>query len=241
MLRAMRTWTLAVLVLPASLIVVDGCSRDKTPVATSDSATASTSTVLAPKKVPGTDLVVPLPKGWAIEVMEPGPRPSPDAPAASGTADDVVVPLHTRTLLSARPTAPTPGMLVAPTLLVLEDPWLPVGTTGVDYLVAQRHSNQAVLGDHVRHVEAEPTRRDGRPAYHVRDAWTVDGDNDVHRDVSQEALLLIDAAATPNGTPGLIGYTVVLTLEQGERDALDPVLRGVLSGVHFEATPPAAP
>ena len=227
----MRMWTRVVL-LSGLLIVVDGCARDKTPVAASDAKGAPVGALQAAKKVPGTNLLVPVPNGWIVDVTEPGPRPAPAA-----VPDDAVVPLHTRTLLSARPAAPTPGMLVAPALLVLEDPWLPIGTTGVDYLVAQRHSNQAVLGDHVRHVEAEPTRRDGRPAYHVRDAWTVDGDNETHRDVSQEALLLIDAQAMPDGATGLVGYTVVLTLEQAERDALDPILRGVLSGVHFE--PPA--
>ena len=98
---------------------------------------------LSPRRVPDTDLVVALPQGWRIDLPDPGPMP--DAPPPTDTR----ITLHTRTLLEARPGTPAPGMLVTPQLFVFLDPWLPLGTTGVDYLVAQRTANQRVIGANI--------------------------------------------------------------------------------------------
>ena len=157
---------------------------------------------------------------------QPGPLPAPPPPGSK-------IDLRTRTLLQARPGTARPGTLVPPLLLVLEDPWLPVGTTGVDYLVAQRASNQAVIGTNIRHVEAEPSRRQGRPSYHVRDEWTVDGAG-AQREVSQEALLLLESSMAPDRSASMHGYTVVITMEKSEFGSLQPLVREVLASVRFE-------
>ncbi len=125
-------------------------------------------------------------------------------------------------------------MLVAPHLMILEDPWLPVGTTGVDYLVAQRAANQAVIGTNIRHVDAEPSRRDGRPSYHIRDEWTVNGPDGSSRTLSQEALLVLDDATTPDGQVAVHGYTVVVTLEKSEFERMQPTVRAILASAVFE-------
>lgn len=189
---------------------------------------------LVRRRVPDTELVVALPKGWLIETPNPGPMPPP-VPGATK------IELKTRTLLSARPGTPAPGTLVAPQLLVLEDPWLPTGTTGVDYLVAQRASNQAALGLDIRHVDAEPSRREGRPTYHIRDEWTVRGAT-FNKTLSQEALLILDDVKAPDGSAALHGYTVVITLEKTEFEKLQPLVREILASVKFEEkSPPPTP
>lgn len=182
--------------------------------------------VLVRRRVPDTELIVALPKGWLIETPNPGPMPPPKAGAQR-------VELNTRTLLSARPGTPAPGTLVAPQLLVLEDPWLPLGTTGVDYLVAQRAANQTVIGTNIRHVDAEPSRRAGRPTYHIRDEWTVRAET-FSKDISQEALLILDDVTAPDGSAAMHGYTVVITLEKTEFEKLQPLVREILASVQFD-------
>lgn len=189
---------------------------------------------LVRRRVPDTDLIVALPKGWLIDTPNPGPMPPP-------VAGQTKVVLNTRTLLIAKAGTPVPGTLVAPRLEVLEDPWLPLGTTGVDYLVAQRATNQTVIGTNIRHVDAQPSRREGRPTYHIRDEWTVRGGS-FSKDISQEALLILDDTKAPDGSAAIHGYTVVITLEKVEFEKLQPLVREVLESVHFEdrAAPPDA-
>jgi hypothetical protein len=214
----------ALLALAVTLgAVVDGCTCGGK---TDDAPKKGVLDELVRRRVPDTDLVVALPKGWLIETPDPGPMPAP-------VPGQTKIELKTRTLLSARPGTPAPGTLVAPQLLVLEDPWLPLGTTGVDYLVAQRAANHAVIGSDVRHVDAEPSRREGRPSYHVRDEWTVRGAT-FDKDLSQEALLLLDDVKAPDGSAAIHGYTVVITLEKGEFAKLQPLVREILASVRFE-------
>ncbi len=142
-------------------------------------------------------------------------------------------PTQSRTLVIARPPDVRPGSLVAPMLMILHDPWLPRGTTGVDYLVAQRATNQAVIGGNIRHVEAEPSRRQGRPSYHIRDEWKVPGPNGMEAEVSQEALLLLDADAN-NGGRWLHGYAVVITMEKRDLALYEPYVRAILESVGFK-------
>ncbi len=222
-------------VLFVGAIVLDGCSCGKKD---EEVAPKKFLDELVRRRVPDTDLIVALPKGWLIETPNPGPLPPPGPPSTNPKIE-----LKTRTLLSARPGTPAPGALVAPQLLVLEDPWLPTGTTGVDYLVAQRASNQTALGLDIRHVDAEPSRREGRPTYHIRDEWTVRGPN-FNKTLSQEALLILDDVKAPDGSAGLHGYTVVITLEQTEFQKLQPLVREILASVRFEeknAPAPATP
>jgi hypothetical protein len=183
---------------------------------------------LVRRRVPDTDLIVGVPKGWQLEMPDPGPLPAPPAP---GTP----IELKTRMLVSARPGSPAPGMLVAPHLMILEDPWLPIGTTGVDYLVAQRAANQAVIGTNIRHVDAEPSRRQGRPSYHIRDEWTVQGPDGSSKTLSQEALLILNDATAPDGQVAVHGYTVVVTLEKAEFEKMQPLVRAILASAVFEA------
>ncbi len=183
---------------------------------------------LVKRRVPDTALVLKLPKGWLLDMPDPGPLPAPAGSEVTKIA------LKTRTLLVARPGSLAQGALVAPTLLVLEDPWLPVGTTGVDYLVAQRASNAQSIGANIRHVDAEPSRREGRPTYHIRDEWTVLAGTQA-REMSQEALLLLETATTPDKKLAMHGYTVVITMEKLEFAAMQPVVRAIMDSVHFEA------
>jgi len=183
---------------------------------------------LVRRRVPDSEMILAVPKGWLIEMPDPGPLPAPPPPGTK-------IELRTRVLLSARPGTPAPGMMVTPLLLVLEDPWLPVGTTGVDYLVAQRASNQTVIGTNIRHVDAEPSRRQGRPSYHVRDEWNVAGPGGADRVISQEALLILDDAIAPDGSTGVHGYTVVITLEKAEFERMQPLVREILASAVFEA------
>lgn len=206
-----------------AFIVVDACTCGK-PDGGGPAAPAADD--LVPRRVPDTNLVVSLPKGWLVDMPNPGPLPKPTPGATK-------IELHTRTLLESRPGTPAKGTLVTPMLQVLEDPWLPVGTTGVDYLVAQRGANQAVIGANIRHVDAEPSRRDGRPTYHIRDEWTVLAPNQ-SRDVSQEALLVLETATTPDGQPAMHGYTVVITMEKIEFRSMQPTVRAILGSVHFD-------
>jgi hypothetical protein len=211
-----------------ALMLVDGCRCGKAeePAA----AAPSSAYDLVRRRVPDTDLVVGIPKGWQLSMPDPGPLPPVPPP-------NTPIALQTRMLVSARPGLPAPGMLVAPWLQVLEDPWLPVGTTGVDYLVAQRASNQLALHTNIRHVDAEPSRRQGRPSYHVRDEWTVKGPDGSERVMSQEALLILDDAKTPDGQVAVHGYTVVITMEKGEFESLQPLVREMLASVVFEERP----
>ena len=211
------------LVAPAALLalmVASSCSKDKP----SDEAPAGD---LVPRRVPDTNLVVLLPKGWLADMPDPGPLPQAPPEGSKLT-------LSGRKLLEARPGTPAPGMMITPVLHVFEDPWLPPGSTGVDYLVAQRSTNQAALGSNIRHVEAEPGRRDGRPSYHVRDEWTVVGPNGQSRDVSQEALLVLESVTTPDKRQALMGYTIVITLEKAEFQTMQPAIREILAKVRFE-------
>lgn len=201
-------------------MLAGACSKDK------EGGAAPTSD-LVPRRVPDSNLVVLLPKGWIADMPNPGPLPPPPPEGAK-------LALSGRKLLEARPGTPAPGMMITPVLHVFEDPWLPLGSTGVDYLVVQRATNQAALGSNIRHVEAEPGRRAGRPSYHVRDEWTVFGPNGDSRDVSQEALLLLENVTTPDKRQVLTGYTIVITLEKAEFKTLQPVIREMLAGVRFE-------
>ncbi len=204
------------------IVAIGGCrcgAEDPKPVRYNDD--------LVKRRVPDTEMVVGIPKGWQIDMPNPGPLPEP--PAAGSP-----IVLKTRTLLQARPGTPAPGMLVTPLLLVLEDPWLPLGTTGVDYLVAQRAANQSVIGTNIRHVDAEPSRRQGRPSYHVRDEWNVKGPDGSERVLSQEAILVLDDAIAPDGGAAVHGYTVVITLEKLEFETMQPLVRDILESVVFE-------
>ena len=207
------------------IIVLHGCTCGK-----DDSAALPLRHLdeLVRRRVPDSEMILAIPKGWLIEMPDPGPLPAPPPP---GTP----IVLLSRTLLSARPGTPAPGMMVTPMLLVMEDPWLPVGTTGVDYLVAQRATNQAAVGTPFRPVDAEPSRRQGRPSYHVRDEWHVTGPDGADRVISQEALLMLDDAIAPDGSTGVHGYTVVITLEKAEFERMQPLVRDILASVVFEA------
>lgn len=232
MLAAM-THSLARLAIVSAIVVVTLLQGPSCTCA-DDAATSGEGGPAAPKvdelivkRVPDTNVVVSLPKGWLIEMPNPGPLPKPDP-------NQTKVVLQTRTLLEARPGTPFKGTLVTPLLQVLEDPWLPVGTTGVDYLVAQRAANQHVIGANIRHVDAEPSRREGRPTYHIRDEWTVKGPDGTSRDVSQEALLMLETATTPDGGPAMHGYTVVITMEKIEFASMQPTVRAILDSVRFD-------
>jgi hypothetical protein len=55
--------------------------------------------------------------------------------------------------------------------------------------------------------------------------------------MSQEALLILDDAKTPDGQVAVHGYTVVITMEKGEFESLQPLVREMLASVVFEERP----
>jgi hypothetical protein len=111
---------------------------------------------------------------------------------------------------------------------VFHDPDLPLGTTVTRYQRAQRKAGLQGMAD-IEHVEAERSRRDGRPAYFVRDTFSVPlGDKDPIY-ITQVSLLLIEAI---DGV--LHGYTVVATLLDQEYASEEATLRAVFDSVHFD-------
>ena len=68
-----------------------------------------------------------------------------------------------------------------------------------------------------------------------RDEWTVKAPDGQSREVSQEALLLLDTAQTPDGQPAMHGYTVVITMEKIEFTSMNPTVRAILDSVRFDA------
>lgn len=183
------------------------------------------------RAVPGTPLEIQVPEGWRFDDVDPGklpPAPSLDAGPLSAAlgANRAAITLSSRTMLSARAPTSKLGDKVTAWLLVQHDPWLPPGTTTTDYLDAQRRSNAEVVPE-MKHVDAERSRRQGRPAYYVRDEWSAPF---VDREVtfSQETLLLIDADGEH-----LHGYSITVTLPKGDRAELAPVLREMLESVRF--------
>lgn len=169
-----------------------------------------------------------MPEDWRFDDILPEklpPAPSLDA-GPEGAESKPTITLASRTMLSARAPSSKLGERVTAWLLVQHDPWLPPGTTTTDYLDAQRRSNAAVVPE-MKHVDAERSRRQGRPAYYVRDEWSAPY---VDREVtfSQETLLLIDTDGDH-----LHGYAVTVTLPKEDRDELAPVLRDILESVRF--------
>ncbi|HEY4221641.1 MAG TPA: hypothetical protein VGO62_09865, partial [Myxococcota bacterium] len=76
-----------------ALIVVDGCNCGK---AEDDGSKGKPlGQELVPRRVPDTNIVVSLPKGWLIDMPNPGPLPAPKPTAK--------IVLNTRKLLEARP------------------------------------------------------------------------------------------------------------------------------------------
>jgi hypothetical protein len=118
-------------------------------------------------------------------------------------------------------------------LQVFHDPNLPMGTTVTRYLKAQRKVSFQGLAD-VEHVEAERSRRDGRPAFFVRDTFSVktgiskEGESDEVY-VTQISLLLIEAI-----DGALHGYTVVATLLDRQYTEKESALRAIFDSVHFD-------
>lgn len=177
------------------------------------------------RRVPGTPLEIRIPTTWTIDDVDPGPAPEPPAKDAGPSKARQRIELRTRTMLSAR--APEGGIdgAAKPWLQVLHDPYLPAGTTSSEYLDAQRAANAAVTK--LEHVEAERSRRQGRPSYHVRDEWDAPFGAKTVR-LSQEALLLLDAK-----DDALHGYAVVVTLLKDDYDAMEGVLRQIFESVRF--------
>jgi hypothetical protein len=128
-------------------------------------------------------------------------------------------------MLSARAPEGSLGDAGRPWLMVLHDPHLPRGITSSDYLLAQRASNQGVA--QMEHVEAERSRRQGRPSYHVRDEWDAPvGERSVR--MSQEALLLLDAVDDT-----MNGYAIVLTMTTADRQRSPTLFHRLMEGVRF--------
>ncbi len=189
---------------------------------------------LVNRSVPGTPLEIKVPEDWRFDDVDPGKLPPApgggDGGSASAAGDKATasggITLLSRTMLSARAPTSKLGERVTAWLIVQHDPWLPEGTTTTDYLEAQRRSNQGAVPE-LKHVEAERSRRQGRPAYYVRDEWSAPY---VDREVtfSQETLLLIDVQ-----DERLHGYAITVTLPKEDRAELAPVIRQMLESVRF--------
>ena len=177
--------------------------------------------------VPNSPLSLKVPDGWRILVESNSALPAaPEKPPAT-------IALTGRLLLTVREEEPTRSGLTAPRVEIFHDPWLPVGTTAADYLRAHRIDNKRAVPT-IQHVEAERSRRQGRPAYLVRDEWaiTLDGQGKIPDKtivVSQESLLLVD---TIDGT--LHGYAVVATLLKEDRPKLERALYEIMDSIRFD-------
>ena len=60
------------------------------------------------------------------------------------------------------------------------------------------------------------------------------GNCSFNKEISQEALLILDDVKAPDGSAAMHGYTVVITLEKVEFQRLQPLLREIFKSVHFE-------
>ena len=219
------SWPTSLLVLCVLCVLpvpLAGCKKDAP--GQEPGGDAPTPLELVYRQVPGSPLELGVPTTWDIEEVDPGPEPR--APRDGGpSADPTALELRSRTLLSVRAKEGALGSAGRPWLMVLHDPFLPAGTTSADYLAAQRASNHQAA--RMEHVEAERSRRHGRPAYHVRDRWSLAlGEREAR--MSQEALLLLDAR-----DEGMHGYAVVITLLEEDRRKLSRGIEEILGSVRF--------
>jgi hypothetical protein len=222
----------ACLALLSPLALSASCSDDDAPKPApgADAGARQPAAKLVYRKVPGTPLKIKVPDGWALEEVEPGPEPK--GPGADGgptkPGGGTELTLASRTMMSARAPSSKVNDKLAAWLIVLHDPFLPQGTTSSAYLEAQRKSNATALPS-LEHVEAESSRRQGRPSYYVRDEWKAPLTKDKSIAFSQESLLLLDAQEE-----SLHGYSVTITLPKEDRGDLAGTLREMLDSVRFE-------
>lgn len=172
--------------------------------------------------------IMQAPTDW--EILRVDPPPVPKKPAQDKTAP--VIRLTGRLIFAAKGEAKN---RVPPRIEIFHDPWFPDGTTASDYLQAQRESNEKAIRQGregtesiIRHVEAERSRRSGRPTYHVRDEWDFSIGKE-QTTISQESLLLIDVQ-----DDFLHGYTVVLTMLKDDLPRLKPVISKMFSSLEFK-------
>lgn len=188
-------------------------------------------------RVGGTPLEVRVPKDWDVQDLTPAAVPEKPALKPGETPK---VALTGRLVFKAQAKESVAGVAgsstAAPWMAIFHDPWLPVGTTAQDYLDAQRADNQKAVEQgtegattRIRHVEAERSRRQGRPSYHVRDEWLfkIKGQQ-VTRTVSQESLLLVEKEGED-----LHGYTLVISMLKEDADKLDAIRRAIIKSVQF--------
>ena len=185
---------------------------------------------LSTMRAPALPFSMQVPSAWDIAPVEPSPEPSPPPPDT--VTESKKVKLTGRLLFSALGTAEDH---VAPRLEIFYDPNLPQGTTATDYLEAQRDSNEKAIRQEragskstIQHVEAERSRREGRPTYHVRDEWNFSmGKENIT--ISQESLLLIDIQDET-----LHGYTLVVTMLKKDLPALKPSIAKMFESIKFK-------
>lgn len=202
-----------------------GCNDDKKGDIPEDTRPAPPP--LVGISVPNTPLSLKVPDGWRISVESDSKLAPPKEKAPKE------IELTGRLLMTVREEEPTRTGLAAPRFEIFHDPWLPVGTTAADYLRAHRDDNKRAV-PMIRHVEAERSRRQGRPVYLVRDEWTMrlDGKGkipDKNITVNQESLLLVD---TVDGT--LHGYAVVATMLKEDRPKMERALYEIMDSIRFQ-------
>jgi hypothetical protein len=217
----------ALLALLLALITPAGCKKkDEDPIAAIQKS-------LLNVRVGGTPLEMRVPPDWIVADLDPPPPPERPVAADGGTIEPTIK-LTGRLMFSARAPKGARGEGdAAPRLEIFHDPWLPIGTTASDYLDAQRADNERAVREgkggaaRIRHVEAERSRREGRPSYHVRDEFTFKVGSE-RATVSQESLLLIDKLGDD-----LHGYTVVMTMTGEDLQVLEATRRAVINSVRF--------
>jgi hypothetical protein len=198
-----------------------------------DAGPASRPLELVNVRVKDAPIELRIPKAWEVVDVKADDVPAKAAPTKDGTVPPVS--LTNRLLMTVKAASGARGALAAPRMELFHDPWLPIGTSATDYLTAQRAANEAAVKGGtkeaktlIRHVEAERSRRDGRPSYFVRDEWDLEFKN-VRDTISQISLLLVETDQDGE----LHGYTLVATLLKKDRDALDKTLREIFDSVHF--------
>jgi len=215
------------------------CSKSADVV---DAGPSSRPLELVNVRVKDAPLELRIPTTWEVVDQKTADAPAKPPPPKDGVTPKVT--LTNRLLLTVKAKEGVRGPLAAPRIELFHDPWLPIGTSATDYLTAQRTANEAAVkagtgqaSTTIRHVEAERSRRDGRPTYFVRDEWDLEfklmkGNEtpDVLKDtISQVSLLLIDS----DDDGELHGYTFVATMLKKDRDRLDATLREILGSVKF--------
>lgn len=217
--------------LLCGLVLCASCKKDDEDDAEGD-APAEKKEELFRVKGNETPFSFRLPPSWEVDkALDIAPVKDPPAQKEGALPE---IELSGRLIFAAQ-AEKSDGVMAPPRLQIFHDPWLPVGTTATDYLKKQRKQNEEAIRkgqedavSEIRHVEAERSRREGRPAYYVRDEWDFSAAGQKVT-VTQETLLLIEKVED-----ALHGYALVITLLGDDKKKMGDTVREILDSVSFK-------